>query len=270
MRLAPASSSDPRRVVVVGLAAVGVLAAGGFGWASTRLGEYSVMTMGHVVDGGGGSLLGTESGHSRSGHPGGSGAGTTGGSDAVAGGGGAAAPASGASGQGAVDVTTLGADPARPADVRVELVARRATVPVPGGRAVEGYTLNGTSPGPTIRARQGDLVEVTLVNESVADGATLHWHGVDVPNAADGVAGVTQDAVPVGGRFVSRFVARTPVPTGTTRTRCPTSRSSEGSSVRSSSRPRCHPPRPRPWTRWPCCTSTPVSTPSTVRRPTRA
>ena len=78
---------------------------------------------------------------------------------------------------------------------------------VPGGRAVEGYTLNGTSPGPTIRARQGDLVEVTLVNESVADGATLHWHGVDVPNAADGVAGVTQDAVPVGGRFVSRFVA---------------------------------------------------------------
>ena len=206
MRLAPASWSDPRRVVVVGLAAVGVLAAGGYGWASTLLGEYSVMTTGHAVDGGGGSLLGTESGHSRSGHPGGSGAGTTGGSEAVAGGGGAAVPASG-SGQGAVDVTTLGADPERPADVRVELVARRATVPVPGGRAVEGYTLNGTSPGPTIRARQGQLVEVTLVNESVADGATLHWHGVDVPNAADGVAGVTQDAVPVGGRFVSRFVA---------------------------------------------------------------
>ena len=72
---------------------------------------------------------------------------------------------------------------------------------------MEGYTLNGTSPGPTIRARQGDLVEVTLVNESVADGTTLHWHGIDVPNAADGVAGVTQDAVPVGGRLVYRFVA---------------------------------------------------------------
>ena len=72
---------------------------------------------------------------------------------------------------------------------------------------VEGYTVNGTSPGPTIRARQGDVVEVTLVNESVADGTTLHWHGIDVPNAADGVAGVTQDAVPVGGRFVYRFVA---------------------------------------------------------------
>jgi FtsP/CotA-like multicopper oxidase with cupredoxin domain len=105
-------------------------------------------------------------------------------------------------------VTSLVADPARPADVRVELTARRGMVRVPGGRAVEGYTVNGTSPGPTIRAREGELVEVTLVNESVADGATLHWHGIDVPNAADGVAGVTQDAVPVGGRFVYRFVAK--------------------------------------------------------------
>ena len=39
-------------------------------------------------------------------------------------------------------------------------------------------------------------------------GITLHWHGVDVPNAADGVAGVTQDAVPVGGEHVYRFRAR--------------------------------------------------------------
>ncbi len=150
------------------------------------------MTMGHVVDGRGGSSLANGSGH----HHGGT-------ADA-------GPPASGSVGAAAsaVDVTTLVADPARPADVRVELIARRGTVRVPGGRAVEGYTLNGTSPGPTIRARQGDLVEVTLVNESVADGATLHWHGVDVPNAADGVAGVTQDAVPVGGRFVYRFVAQ--------------------------------------------------------------
>ena len=104
-------------------------------------------------------------------------------------------------------MTSLTADPDRPADVRIELTARRETIDVPGGRAVEGYTPNGESPGPLIRARQGDLVEVDFVNESVSAGATLHWHGIDVPNAADGVAGVTQDAVPVGGRFVYRFVA---------------------------------------------------------------
>jgi FtsP/CotA-like multicopper oxidase with cupredoxin domain len=104
-------------------------------------------------------------------------------------------------------VTDLTAAADRPADVHVELVARQGTVDVPGGRAVEGYTVNGTSPGPEIRARQGDLVEVEFVNASVADGATLHWHGMDVPNAADGVAGITQDVVPVGGRFTYRFVA---------------------------------------------------------------
>ena len=69
MRLAPASSSDRRRVAVVGLAAVGLLVAGGFGWASTRLGEYSVMTMGHVVDGRGGSSLGDRVGSPRVGSP---------------------------------------------------------------------------------------------------------------------------------------------------------------------------------------------------------
>jgi FtsP/CotA-like multicopper oxidase with cupredoxin domain len=88
--------------------------------------------------------------------------------------------------------------PSGTADVAVTLVARSEN-----GR----YTLNHVTPGPEIRARKGQLLEVTLINESVADGITLHWHGVDVPNAEDGVAGVTQDAVPRGGRYVYRFVA---------------------------------------------------------------
>lgn len=72
---------------------------------------------------------------------------------------------------------------------------------------IDGYTLNGTTPGPMIRAEQGQMIEVRLVNESVAGGITLHWHGYDVPAGDDGVAGVTQDAVPVGGSFVYRFRA---------------------------------------------------------------
>ena len=102
-------------------------------------------------------------------------------------------------------ITELVADPSRPADVRVDLVARQQQPT--GGPSLARYTLNGTSPGPEIRAVQGQLVEVHLHNESVGAGVTLHWHGVDVPNAMDGVAGVTQDAVPVGGEFTYRFVA---------------------------------------------------------------
>ncbi|GIE88747.1 multicopper oxidase family protein [Actinoplanes regularis] len=84
-------------------------------------------------------------------------------------------------------------------DVAVTLTTRQS-----GNR----YTVNGTSPGPEIRAVQGQLIQVTLVNESVRDGVTLHWHGVDVPNAEDGVAGITQDAVRPGQTYVYRFVAR--------------------------------------------------------------
>jgi len=103
-------------------------------------------------------------------------------------------------------VTDMVADPARPTDVRVELVTRQQMLSV-GGQSVPGFTVNGTSPGPEIRALQGQLIEVQLRNESVTDGVTLHWHGVDVPSAMDGVAGVTQDALPVGGSFTYRFVA---------------------------------------------------------------
>ncbi len=89
--------------------------------------------------------------------------------------------------------------PSGPPDVAVTLTTRQS-----GDR----YTVNGTSPGPEIRAVQGQLVQVTLVNESVRAGVTLHWHGVDVPNAEDGVAGITQDAVRPGRSHVYRFVAR--------------------------------------------------------------
>jgi len=97
--------------------------------------------------------------------------------------------------------------PTGPADVALTLTARAERVELAPGVTTDAYTVNGTTPGPTVRALQGDLVEVTFVNESVPGGATLHWHGMDVPNAADGVAGVTQDAVPVGGSHTYRFVA---------------------------------------------------------------
>jgi FtsP/CotA-like multicopper oxidase with cupredoxin domain len=101
---------------------------------------------------------------------------------------------------------TVGTD--RPADKVVELVARKGRVRLASGREVEGYTVNGTSPGPLIEVDQGQLLEVHLRNANVPDGITLHWHGVDVPNAEDGVAGVTQDAVLPGHEYTYRFVAQ--------------------------------------------------------------
>jgi FtsP/CotA-like multicopper oxidase with cupredoxin domain len=90
---------------------------------------------------------------------------------------------------------------------RFELAARKAEVTLSSGRQVEAWTFNGTVPGPAITAVEGDLIEVTLSNVDIKDGVTLHWHGYGVPNGEDGAPGVTQQAVPVGGQFVYRFVA---------------------------------------------------------------
>lgn len=92
-------------------------------------------------------------------------------------------------------------------DARFTLTARATTVRLSSGELVDGWTYNGQAPGPELRVREGDLVQVTLVNRLPRAGVTLHWHGLDVPNAEDGVAGVTQDAVQPGQRHVYRFVA---------------------------------------------------------------
>ncbi len=41
----------------------------------------------------------------------------------------------------------------------------------------------------------------------MTDGIAIHWHGVDVPNAEDGVAGITQDAIKPGEDYTYRWVA---------------------------------------------------------------
>ncbi|WP_238008681.1 multicopper oxidase family protein [Dactylosporangium sp. AC04546] len=91
---------------------------------------------------------------------------------------------------------------------RFTLTAQQTTVRLDSGARVAAWTFNGVAPGPQLVVRQGDLVEVTLVNRLPGVGVTVHWHGVDVPNAMDGVAGVTQDAVAPGASFVYRFRAR--------------------------------------------------------------
>lgn len=91
------------------------------------------------------------------------------------------------------------------ADIRATLVARMTKVTISSGREFDAWTWDGTIPGPQLTVRQGELVEVSARNEDVEDGVTVHWHGIDVPGAMDGVAGVTQQAILPGQEFVYRF-----------------------------------------------------------------
>jgi FtsP/CotA-like multicopper oxidase with cupredoxin domain len=153
-------------IFVGGLVALGAWAA--YSWWESRLpGQYNVMDLG-VVEAGGGPAPGEHAAHR------------------------------------GVSIARLEGPTGKP-DVRFTLTAKKASVRLSSGRTVDALTFDGRLPGPELRMRRGDLVEVTLVNEDVEDGVSIHWHGVDVPNAEDGVAGVTQDAVEPGDRYTYRF-----------------------------------------------------------------
>ncbi|MCC5581457.1 multicopper oxidase domain-containing protein [Microtetraspora sp. AC03309] len=92
-------------------------------------------------------------------------------------------------------------------DKRFTLTATDARMKLSSSAEVDAVVFNGQLPGPELRVREGDLVEVTLVNRTRDVPTTLHWHGVDVPNAEDGVAGVTQDAVAPGKSHTYRWIA---------------------------------------------------------------
>ncbi len=79
------------------------------------------------------------------------------------------------------------------------------------GHVLESWGYEGQLPGPEIRVTEGDKVRVIYKNE-LPIPTTVHWHGVDVPNEADGVPGLTQDAVEPGGTFTYEFTAE---PAGT-------------------------------------------------------
>lgn len=68
-----------------------------------------------------------------------------------------------------------------------------------------GY--NGSSPGPTIEAIEGDTVRIVMTNH-LEEPTTVHWHGVVLPNAMDGVAGLTQRAIAPGESFTYEFTLK--------------------------------------------------------------
>ena len=94
------------------------------------------------------------------------------------------------------------------ADRVLQLVAKPGRQALMGdaetATAIWGY--DGSVPGPLIRARQGERIRVRLKNQ-LAQPTSIHWHGIRIANAMDGVVGLTQDAVEPGESFDYDFVA---------------------------------------------------------------
>ncbi|MGH6661906.1 MAG: multicopper oxidase family protein, partial [Rhodospirillales bacterium] len=66
------------------------------------------------------------------------------------------------------------------------------------------WSYNGAVPGPEIRVRQGERLRVAVENR-LAEETTVHWHGLRVPNAMDGVPHLTQKPIAPGETFVYEF-----------------------------------------------------------------
>ncbi len=73
-----------------------------------------------------------------------------------------------------------------------------------GRRTIWAY--DGQIPGREIRVREGDRLRVVVENE-LPEPTTVHWHGVPVPNAMDGVPGLTQSPIAPGSSFTYEFDA---------------------------------------------------------------
>src|SRR3546814_17309684 len=65
-----------------------------------------------------------------------------------------------------------------------------------------GY--EGQVPGPVLRVRQGECLRVAVEN-LLEEETTVHWHGVRVPNAMDGVPHLTQKPIAPGETFLYDF-----------------------------------------------------------------
>lgn len=92
------------------------------------------------------------------------------------------------------------------ADEPLVLVPMPSSAPLYGGAGdptpIWGY--QGRVPGPVIRVRRGERVRVRLRN-GLVQPTTVHWHGIRLDNAMDGVPGLTQAPVPPGRDFEYDF-----------------------------------------------------------------
>ena len=65
------------------------------------------------------------------------------------------------------------------------------------GRDVTGMTVDGTTPGPTLRFTEGEYAVIYVKNEMDVE-TSVHWHGLLVPNFYDGVPYLTTPPIEPG------------------------------------------------------------------------
>lgn len=89
-----------------------------------------------------------------------------------------------------------------------KLVAAPAQIQL-DGREVTTWAYGGSVPGPEIRVKAGEVLQVAFRNDLVTE-TSIHWHGIALRNNMDGVPPVTQSAVAARSDFLYRFAVPDP------------------------------------------------------------
>ena len=75
------------------------------------------------------------------------------------------------------------------------------------GSVAKCWGYNGSTPGPTIEAVEGDRVRI-LVTNCLKEHTTIHWHGILLPSGMDGVGGLSQPHIGPGETFAYEFTLK--------------------------------------------------------------
>ena len=88
-----------------------------------------------------------------------------------------------------------------------QLVAEEVEHEFAPGCKAKCWGYNGTTPGPTIEAVEGDRVRI-LVTNKLPEHTSVHWHGILLPSGMDGVGGLSQPDIAPGETYAYEFTLR--------------------------------------------------------------
>ncbi len=73
-----------------------------------------------------------------------------------------------------------------------------------GGKTSPAMSINGQIPGPLLRWKEGEEVTLNVTNK-LGEDASIHWHGIILPQEMDGVPGLSFDGIKPSQTFTYRF-----------------------------------------------------------------
>ena len=87
------------------------------------------------------------------------------------------------------------------ADIALTIAEKKTII---DGKTMPGIAVNGTSPAPLVRLKEGQNVRISVTND-LDEETSIHWHGLILPFQMDGVPGISFPGIPARSTFLYEF-----------------------------------------------------------------